>query len=273
MRTSKYYLISSILFALLSVPAFGQTKSSLPEDFRPLLIGHANLELSRIDLLKVTILPAGAKAGKGDPLWKELEAKAENKLEDAGLRTTETLDYRYESRSLHIPELKIHIGTFKLEDSQQYIFLIQTALARPVYLAHLPQAPSPPDQVKWTIKAGVWEKSSEMQAVSVQDMPAKVTNVVMDQVEVFIMAWRAANPPDKQTSDTGDISPTKKEPTSQAAETSTVAYKYVASKNSKVFHVPNCRFANQISSKNLVGYKSRDDAINAGKRPCKVCKP
>lgn len=52
-----------------------------------------------------------------------------------------------------------------------------------------------------------------------------------------------------------------------------VQYKYISSKNSQVFHSPECRSAKRIKPENLVSYISRDEAIAAGKRPCKVCKP
>ncbi len=60
----------------------------------------------------------------------------------------------------------------------------------------------------------------------------------------------------------------KGEARSDAAE-----YVYVASVNSEVFHYPNCRWAKKISLRNLVGFKSREDALKSGRRPCKVCKP
>lgn len=50
-------------------------------------------------------------------------------------------------------------------------------------------------------------------------------------------------------------------------------YAYVASVNSEVFHQPNCRWAKKISPRNLVGFKTREEAIKSGRRPCKVCKP
>lgn len=50
-------------------------------------------------------------------------------------------------------------------------------------------------------------------------------------------------------------------------------YAYVASANSEVFHRPACKWAKKISPRNLVGFKSREDAINSGRRPCKVCEP
>jgi len=58
------------------------------------------------------------------------------------------------------------------------------------------------------------------------------------------------------------------------AETSqTVQYSYVASAQREVFHKPSCRWAKKISRSNLIVFKTRDEAIKSGRRPCKVCKP
>jgi endonuclease YncB( thermonuclease family) len=46
---------------------------------------------------------------------------------------------------------------------------------------------------------------------------------------------------------------------------------YLGSKSSKVFHKPDCRFARVISWKNVVKFKTLDDAVNEGRRPCKSC--
>ena len=48
---------------------------------------------------------------------------------------------------------------------------------------------------------------------------------------------------------------------------------YVASVNREPFHKPSCRWAEKISDKNLQTFQTRDEAIKAGHRPCKVCKP
>jgi methylphosphotriester-DNA--protein-cysteine methyltransferase len=50
-------------------------------------------------------------------------------------------------------------------------------------------------------------------------------------------------------------------------------YSYIASVNSEVFHRPACKWAKKIYPRNLVGFKTREDAINSGRSPCKVCKP
>ena len=48
---------------------------------------------------------------------------------------------------------------------------------------------------------------------------------------------------------------------------------YVASRESDVFHNPTCQHVNQILEQNRVYYGTRQQAINAGKRPCKTCNP
>jgi endonuclease YncB( thermonuclease family) len=48
---------------------------------------------------------------------------------------------------------------------------------------------------------------------------------------------------------------------------------YVASKNSKVFHRPGCRYAKIISDGNLVRFNSKAEATQTGRRTCKTCSP
>ncbi|MEO0230580.1 MAG: thermonuclease family protein [candidate division WOR-3 bacterium] len=48
---------------------------------------------------------------------------------------------------------------------------------------------------------------------------------------------------------------------------------YVASARSDVFHRPDCQWAKKIVPYNLIKFKSREEAVNSGRRPCKVCNP
>ena len=48
---------------------------------------------------------------------------------------------------------------------------------------------------------------------------------------------------------------------------------YVGNKNSKKFHRPTCRWAKRIKTTNVVVFKSRKEATDAGYVTCKVCKP
>ena len=48
---------------------------------------------------------------------------------------------------------------------------------------------------------------------------------------------------------------------------------YIGNARSHKFHRPDCRWAKKIGPVNRVSFKSRQEAINQGYVPCKVCKP
>jgi micrococcal nuclease len=48
---------------------------------------------------------------------------------------------------------------------------------------------------------------------------------------------------------------------------------YVASVNRAPFHRITCTWADRISPQNVQTFMTREQAIKAGHRPCKVCKP
>jgi len=50
-------------------------------------------------------------------------------------------------------------------------------------------------------------------------------------------------------------------------------YKYAASKNSDVFHYLSCSYVSSIKSDNLILFKTREEALASGRRPCKKCNP
>ncbi|MBE3128386.1 MAG: hypothetical protein IMZ60_01775, partial [Actinobacteria bacterium] len=50
-------------------------------------------------------------------------------------------------------------------------------------------------------------------------------------------------------------------------------YKYAASKNSDVFHYINCFYVARIKPENLILFRTREESIASGRRPCKKCNP
>lgn len=48
---------------------------------------------------------------------------------------------------------------------------------------------------------------------------------------------------------------------------------YIGNSRTKVFHLPDCRWAQEISPANGVAFRSRAEAVNAGYRPYKACGP
>ena len=92
----------------------------------------------------------------------------------------------------------------------------------------------------------------------------------------FIKDYYQANPKDKDTPDArnADNAPTDtKRRTKPKPGSVTGKYEFIGSKSSNVFHKSDCRWASNISSENLVSYKTREEAAKAGKRPCKRCNP
>ena len=260
MKTEKYHLALAIMVGILCVPAWAEMEPPLTK-YEPLLIAQPNPALTGIEKLYVVIVSADAEPNEDALACKELETKVEQKLEAGGIDINQIRDGR---RDFHIPELTVDIDMLKLEDSRRYIFRVQTSLARAVYLAK---------DSSWSIKADVWKTKPVMQAASVQDTPPAVTNLVLQQVEAFIFAYRVANSQPDRSADANDTSAALVTMSRPAVEQVTAEYEYVASKNSNVFHKPDCRWAKKISPKNLVGYDTKDEAIKAGKRPCRGCKP
>jgi len=241
-----------------------------------------NHVLKGVNKVGVVVTSFDAELEKDGLAWEELERKIANELDKAGIKTitvfipgvagniseidrsrANSIIKKFEA-DLEINELRVNIEMLKLEDSPQYIFHIQTFFATKVSLVNKP---------KHYIKTDVWKVLPVMVAVSVQDMPAKITDIVMEQVEAFIVAWQSANLAIEEPAKLNNVGIKDKSNTGKIAKSEKVEYKYVASKNSKVFHKAGCNSARRIKPENLTGYKSREEAINAGKRPCKRCNP
>ena len=257
MKNKKYFPVLTILIAILCIQASAGTE--LPELLNHGLIGRAYPALEQIEQLYAVVIPPDSEPNKDGLVWKELEAKIAHKLKEAGIKHIKTA-------SLPRPELRINVDMLKLPNSQRYVFHIQTSLMR---LVTLPAQRNPHFQVD------VWKTEPLMQTASAKNMPAKVTDVVTGQVEAFIQAYLTANPKDKQPApaDANEINAVIKEQIKPPAKSVQAEYKYVASKNSKVFHKPDCNWAKRIKLENLTGYNNRNEALKAGKRPCKQCKP
>jgi len=260
MKAEKYCFILVVFAGILCVPVLGDVELLLPED-ESVLIDQPNPTLVGIDNLSVIIIHTDEEPN--GLVLEKLKAEINNRLNQAGIKVFSPDPGIWYKLPIW-PELKIHVDMLELKQSQQYVFHIQTLLAKNIYVKIEPALRQ---------KADVWKTEPVMQAVSVESMPAAVTSVVLEQVEAFVHAYLAANPLNKQSADANDISIIPKEQAKPDIKSTTTKYQYVASKNSQVFHKSGCRWAKNISESNLVGYNNRDEAIKAGKRPCKWCKP
>lgn len=127
-----------------------------------------------------------------------------------------------------------------------------------------------------TVAADVWKMDSGIRVMATERITDEVAAIVREQVGAFIIACPPAvsveKKPDvnqprqllRRVNVDKDTKPVKQ----QDAEA-----KFVCSKNSEVFHKTSCSSAKRISPNNLVNYATRDEAINAGKKPCQRCNP
>ena len=269
MKTRKAYFLAAVVVGVLCIPILGKAESPIPADEtspESSLIGQINPTLAGVKELHAVILLRCDEPNEGGLSCKELEAKIERKLRQNGIKINPGIAVHrtpYGGDILNTPELRVCIDMLKPADYPQYVFRIETSLAREIVL---------PEQEKLGLKADVWKTEPIMEAVSAEVMPARVTDAVMGQVEAFIGALLIANPAGAKTDEGGVQMPQKKQAKSRE-EQRAVKYPYIASKNSKVFHKADCSSAKRISPENIVGYNSREEAIAAGKRPCKICKP
>ena len=265
MRTVNQLLILTVMITFFTIPVQAKDAASLPEDIPRPLIAQPYPQLAGIKALYLQIEMPESEAKIHSTAWQELKRNAESRLKEAGIILIPQTDNR---RQIISPSLIVNIDILTLKDSRQSVFRVRTSFVRAVYLN---------PALSWSIKADVWQADEVMQSAPTENMPAEVTKASLAQVDEFIADYRTANPPGHKTTDANDIATilpviTPRQ-TSPVTKPATAKYNYVASKNSKVFHKPDCIWANRIKPANLVTFSSRDQAIQAGKRPCKQCKP
>jgi hypothetical protein len=263
MKIKTYYLILTIAAGVFCAVIPCRAEPAMSQE-KPLSINPLHPAFAGIDQLYLVVLQYSGWPDKDDASLKELEANIKEKLRRAGIK----LDIPTAANILTIPELRIYINSLKLEDSQQCVFQIRTALARAVCLK---------DEQNPVFKADIWQSIPSIQAAPAEKMSAELSDAVLEQVEGFINIYKATNPTGTKPSDT-DTNETAlltnpAEQIGKEVNSTALEYSYVASKSSNIFHKPDCRWAQNISKENLITYKSREEAMKAGKRSCKTCNP
>ncbi len=170
-------------------------------------------------------------------------------------------------RFYNIPEFRISIDLLNIADTNQCVFRLKSSLLKKAQLENGPKA---------LMMAEVWQNEPVMRMVSTSDLADSLVAASVSQAKGFIGSWSAASKLNKQTDNGQTLPQIRKSAGKEAAnpgkkrDTET---KYVASKNSKVFHKADCQFVKRIKPANLVSYDTRDEAVKAGKNPCKTCNP
>ena len=187
----------------------------------------------------------------------------EKQIEEAGIKVMpKTLWSKVPGRC----QLKVTIHVYKPSDFETFIYNLRLYFVQTVALERSPQT---------TVDATTWELTWLAHGPK-NKLAETVREGLETMVDSFIKDYRAANPqPGEQSAGAagGDTSAPANIPSAPSGESEATEQKYVASTSSSVFHKPDCRWAQNISPTNLVTYKSKDEAIKDGKKPCKSCKP
>lgn len=194
---------------------------------------------------------------KDEDITKEISQQ----LREAGIKVVDRADL---SQAPGQARLELIIKGYQLPGQRNDILSLDLRFNQKASLARNPEI---------EVNATTWELTRLADGRGHRFTEAIQGNVRI-MVNEFIRDCRAANPKDTAPADVNDVSTAipKKRP-EPIAKPAPAEYEYVASKNSKVFHKPDCSSAKRISPKNLVGFDGRGEAVETGRRPCKRCKP
>lgn len=244
---------------LVAASLGGTSEASRAVDETPLLIAGDPV-LADVDRVAVVLATRETPTVEGLINAKILKAQISQKLREAGMMPVE-------ENSESPQRLLVHIEGVEVPGSDQYVYRVQTALCRLVMV---------PGQGNRRIQVEAWRVRPVMAVAARGKAGDAIRTAVLVQTDVFIEARKTARSlPDgvkdagKDSAASGSVDPP---PNPQAVESES-AGPFVASKSSGVFHRPDCRWAQNISGDNRLGYKTREEAVQNGKRPCKSCKP
>jgi len=196
----------------------------------------------------------------------ELKKKVTEKLTKAGIRV-----FDRPAPKVAQAQLQVSVILTKLDCPDLYAYYIDTAVWG---------WPRPKKDDEVLCPAQLWRpRQRNIHTATRKETAAKINKTVIEHIDEFLKAYLTQNPPPGRARNADDansirsFSKQEERPSDEICESAKTEYKYVASRNGRVFHRPDCPFARRISPKNLVGFTTKAEAVNAGKRPCKRCRP
>jgi hypothetical protein len=244
--------------------------------------GYLNPALVGISALRVVIIYDNTELGTGAGLLSDLGARVEQRLIGADYRLAVLIQNGFNARYLDTPILRININTFLLTADRPPVFLIQTSFAADIRM---------PRNINSLVKVDLWTRADTIQTKPGNSDYDTIGGVIQKHTDLFandfILANNLFNPPtiaDVNTPTTSyqsvypsttlkDYNDPNKAGISKYKQADKPQAGYVGSKGSRIFHKPDCPLAKKILPKNLITYTTRQQAIDADKKPCKYCNP
>ena len=192
--------------------------------------------------------------------WDGYRNGAEKYLEQAGVGICDAQDANRPTTAAMI----IRVELMAVPDANMYAVRIETDISRPVIL--------PAGSRR--IKASVAQFGGRLRLVEQRNLKISILEAMNAQVKTVAGGFKTVRKghPNQHT-DGADGTAESADSPHGTKTPPPVEAPYVASESSEVFHKSSCPSARRIAVGNIVGYKTREQAVAAGKRPCKRCKP
>ena len=193
----------------------------------------------------------------------DIRRNIQRQLENAGIKVRppqmwETLPGRC--------RLRVAVKVYRPAHQDIFVYNLKLDFLQTVALERNPQTRI--DAVTWELMWFAHGSESRLAQAIPQNLKVLTAS--------FIRDYRQVNPKDNKTAgprNNNNASTALEQYAESNPGSATGKYEFTGSKGSDVFHKPDCHSASNISSENLMSYKSRQEAVKAGKRPCKWCNP
>ncbi len=270
---AKITLLPVLIISLLCSNLFG---SSAADTRQASEAGLPNPALVGIEAIRVVVVYQNALVGRDEWIYRNLGAMVERRLTSSDAQIAALIERGYSARYQNVPTLTINVDRIVLNRARPPVLYIRTSFSADVTLER---------NLSTFLRIELWTKAETIQAPSLQAEFTAITGLVNKHIEQFASDFKQANSaisPLMDVNDYNNILPqatqqlpaeTPKETPKTPVEKEKVEQVYIASKNSSVFHRPDCSWVDRILPKNRIEYKTREEAIQAGKKPCKKCKP
>ncbi len=269
----KKTLLPILVTALLCNNLFGSNTAGTRQ---AQVAGLPNPALVGIEAIRVVVIYQNALVGRAEWIYRDLGAMAEQRLAASDPRIAFLIERGFAARYQNIPTITINVDKIILNPARPPALYVRTSFSADVTLER---------NLATFLRIELWTAAETIQAQSLQAEFTSVTSLVNKHIEQFASDFKQANSyvtPMTDVNDFNNIQPPAKQQTpaeipkeipKTPVEKERVEQFYIASKNSSVFHRPDCTWVDRILPKNRIEYKTREQAIQAGKKPCKKCQP
>ena len=159
--------------------------------------------------------------------------------------------------------LRVAVKVYRPANQEIFVYNLKVDFLQTVTLARNPETRI--DATTWELMWFAHGSKSRLAQAIPQNLKVLIAS--------FIRDYRQVNPKDNKTADPNNPTTAPKQHPEANPGSATGRYEFIGSKGGDVFHKSDCHWASSISSENLMSYKTREEAVKAGKRPCKFCNP